>query len=119
MTHSVPDADRAEPFASGAVVILTLAAPREKFWGALLAINPAGIVVVGIDLNSFDDFLRMLKAGDPASATTLFFPMHRVERMEIDAPSGGLPSLSERFQLSTGERIEAMLGLLPRSVTRQ
>jgi hypothetical protein len=119
MTHSAADAERAEPFASGAVVILTLAAPREKFWGALLSINPAGVTLAGIDLNSFEDFLRMLKAGDPATATTLFFPMHRVERMEIDSPSGGLPSLSERFQLATGERIEAMLGLLPRSVTRQ
>ena len=119
MTHPAADAERAEAFVPGAVVILTLAAPRQKFWGALLSVSPAGVTVAAIDLNSFDDFLRMLKAGEPASATTLFFPMHRVERMEIDAPSGGLPSLSERFQLSTGERIEAMLGLLPRSVTRQ
>ena len=119
MDPSSPDIDRSEPFSPGAIVILTLAAPREKFWGAVLAVMPAGITFTGIDLNSFDDFLRILKAGEPATATTLFFPMHRVERMEIDAPSSGLPSLSERFQMSTGERIEAMLGLAPRSVTRQ
>jgi hypothetical protein len=113
------DAERSEPFAPGAIVILTLAAPREKFWGAVLSVTPAGVTFCGIDLNSFDDFLRILKAGEPATPTTLFFPMHRVERIEMDAPSGGLPSLSERFQASTGERIEGLLGLAPRSVTRQ
>ena len=119
MSHAASDAGHSEPFAPVAVVILTLAAPREKFWGAVLSVTAAGVSLTGIDLNSFDDFLRILKAGEPATATTLFFPMHRVERMEVDSPSGGLPSLSERFQLATGERIEAMLGLLPRSVTRQ
>lgn len=74
MAHSAADAERAEPFVAGAVVILTLAAPREKFWGALLTVNPAGVTLTGIDLNSFDDFLRMLKAGEPATATTLFSP---------------------------------------------
>jgi hypothetical protein len=32
----------------------------------------------------------------------VFFPMHRVERMELDMPSGAIPSLSDRFTALTG-----------------
>jgi len=42
------------PFAHGALVLITLNSPREKFCGAVLEINPAGISVRGVDLNSFD-----------------------------------------------------------------
>ncbi len=102
-------AESATPFAPGSIVIVTLAAPREKFWGALLGISQAGVAFAGIDLNSFDDFVRLLKAGESATATTLFFPMHRVERMELDAAAGALPSLAERFQIATGTTIEKLL----------
>lgn len=84
------------------MVLLALGGPREKFWGQLLALTHAGVSVRGIDLESFDDSVAMIKAGEPFTPGTIFFPMHRVERMELDVNAGGLPSLSERFRLQTG-----------------
>ena len=90
----------------GQLVLITLHNPREKFWGVLLALTPAGVSVRGVDLQSLDDFTQMVKSGDPASATVVFFPMHRIQRMELDGRSGELPSLAEQFTAKTGKRVE-------------
>jgi hypothetical protein len=90
------------PFYAGAMVLLALGDPREKFWGQLLALSEAGISLRGIDLESFDDSAAMITAGEPFTPATVFFPMHRVERMELDVHAGGLPSLCERFRVQTG-----------------
>lgn len=87
---------------SGQLVLVTLQNPREKFWGMLLALTPAGASLRGVDLQSFDDFTQMVKAGEASSANTVFFPMHRVQRMEVDARNGGLPSLADQFAAKTG-----------------
>ena len=84
------------------MVLLVLGNPREKFWGQLLALSHAGVSLRGIDLESFDDSVALIKAGDPFTPASVFFPMHRVERMELDVHAGGLPSLTERFRLQTG-----------------
>jgi hypothetical protein len=90
------------PFASHAVVLVTLNSPREKFWGAILNLAPAGVSVRGIDLNSIEDFIRQVKAGDMVTPNAVFFPMHRIERIELDLHNGDIPSLQERFQVKTG-----------------
>lgn len=90
-----------QPFAEGSVVIVTLNHPREKFWGAVLAVSAAGVALRGIDLNSFDDFNRQVNAGEPVAPHVVFFPMHRIERMEEDTRNGEFPSLSERFESKT------------------
>ena len=41
-------------------------------------------------------------AGDPVAPAAVFFPMHRVERMELDLRSGDIPSLGERFEGKVG-----------------
>ena len=84
------------------MVLLALGDPREKFWGQLLALSEAGISLRGMDLESFDDSVALVKAGEPFTPATVFFPMHRVERMELDVNAGGLPSLRERFRDQTG-----------------
>lgn len=89
-------------FAPGTFVLLTLTAPREKFWGALLGISAAGVSVRGIDLNSYDETAHQLRSGDPVIPATMFLPMHRVERVEVDESNGGLPSLAERFRQLSG-----------------
>lgn len=98
------------PFAKGAVVLVTLNTPREKFWGAVIDISPSGIAMRGIDLNSFEDFARLIKAGENATPASVFFPMHRVERIELDARNGDIPSLSERFENRTGQEFTALSG---------
>ena len=101
----MPDlADRtpANPFRSGAMVIVTLSNPRDKFWGAILSLMPEGLSLSGVELASFDDLVAMIKEGGPPSAGVVFFPMHRVERMELDLPDGDVPSLLQRFASRTG-----------------
>jgi len=97
-------------FASGVVVLVTLNSPREKFWGAILDISPAGLSVRGLDLNSFDDFVRLVRSGEPVSLGAVFFPMHRVERVEIDAHNGDIPSLQERFHAKTEREFTELVG---------
>lgn len=91
---------------TGQIVLLTLNNPREKFWGALLSLTPAGVSVCGVDLQSLDDFIQMVKSREPATASVIFFPMHRVQRMELDGRNGDLPSLAEQFTLKTGVKVE-------------
>src|SRR3954453_15803470 len=98
------------PFTKGAVVLVTLNTTREKFWGAVLDISPSGIAMRGIDLNSFDDFARLINAGENATPALVFFPMHPVERIEPDARNGAIPSLSERFENCTGKVFTSLSG---------
>lgn len=84
------------------MVLLTLGNPREKFWGALLALTAQGLSLSGIELGSFEDLISMIKAGDPATFGVVFFPMHRIERVELDSSDGSIPSLSQRFTAKTG-----------------
>jgi hypothetical protein len=91
------------PFHPGALVIVTLSNPREKFWGAILHLSPEGLSVRGVDLASFEDLVSQVKAGDPFTSGVVFFPMHRVERMELDLPEGSILSLAQRFAEKTGQ----------------
>jgi hypothetical protein len=93
----------AAPFRPGALVIATLANPREKIWGAILNLSPSGLSLRGVDLSSFDDFTSQIRDGEPFVSGVMFFPMHRVERLELDLPEGNLPSLGQRFAQRTGQ----------------
>src|SRR6266849_5569768 len=90
---------------SGQLVLVTLHNPREKFWGILLSLDPAGVSVRGVDLQSLDDFTQLVKSGEPATASVVFFPMHRVQRVEADGKNGELPSLADQFVAKTGVNI--------------
>jgi hypothetical protein len=99
------------PFAHGALVLITLNSPREKFWGAVLDITPAGVSIRGVDLNSFDEVTGMLRAHEAVIPATVFFPLNRVERIELDVSNGQIPSLTERFQSKSGQLAGAFLGV--------
>ena len=98
-----------DPFSPGALVIVTLCNPREKFWGMILALAPEGLSLSGIELASFEDLAVMVKDGEPFTPAVVFFPMHRIERVELDLPDGSLPSLSQRFLAKTGLEPSALL----------
>jgi hypothetical protein len=89
------------PFHRGAIVIVTLNSPREKFWGAILDLSIQGLSLRGVDLISFDDLISTIKAGEAFTSGVVFFPMHRVERMELDLPESSILSLSQRFAQQT------------------
>ncbi len=105
-----PPGARSTPFREGAVVLVSLNNPREKFWGAILELTPAGLSIRGIDLNSLEDCARLVKAGEPVTAAAVFFPMQRIERIEIDARNGSIPSLHERFAAKAGCHVSGLLG---------
>jgi len=98
----VPALTGSNPFRPGTMVLVTLGNPREKFWGAILTLAPEGLSLCGVELASFDDLVSLVKEGEPFSPGVVFVPMHRVERMELDLPDGGIPSLSQRFASKTG-----------------
>jgi hypothetical protein len=91
------------------MVVVTLSNPREKLWGTILSLSPEGLSMRGIELASFEDLVVLVKEGEPFSLGVVFFPMHRLERMELDLPDGNIPSLSQRFSAKTGLDPAAML----------
>lgn len=100
------------PFSYGVTVLITLNSPREKFWGAVLDINPAGISIRGLDLNSFDEVTHMLRTDEETvMPSTVFFPLNRVERIELDVANGAIPSLAERFLSKSGRAANDFLGI--------
>jgi len=89
------------------IVVVSLHTPKEKVWGELLAIHPAGITMRGIDLNSFDHFIRQINEpdGERTGLPTVFFPMNRLERIALDEPSGSIPSMAELFSRKVGRSL--------------
>ncbi len=75
---------------AGSPVVLYLRDPKEKIWGLLLSMTTAGIAVRGIDLTVFDDWMRQEARKEEVllGLLTLFYPMHRVERLERDESVG-------------------------------
>jgi hypothetical protein len=92
-------------FDEGSTVLLVLHSPREKFFGLLLKLAAEGVELKGIPLESLDDLARQIRAGERVGVSTLFFPMHRVERMDLDAAAGELPSLAASFAAKAGSTV--------------
>jgi hypothetical protein len=96
----------------GSPVIVHLAAPNEKFWGILERIDLAGVMVRGINLSSFDDWVGgVARQEETLGLVTMFLPMRRVERMFVDEPVGGVESYCEQFERRVGHPIEQYLAI--------
>lgn len=95
------------------IVVISLHTPKEKVWGELLSISPAGVSIRGIDLSAFDDFVSQVlhPEGERIGLPTLFFPMVRVERIALDEPRGSIPSLAESFNKKVGRSLGEYLAL--------
>jgi hypothetical protein len=93
------------------IVVVSLHSPREKVWGELLAITPAGITIRGVDLNSFDHFVKQINEpeSERIGLPTVFFPITRVERVSLDEPSGSIPSMAEIFARKVGRSLAEYL----------
>lgn len=93
-------------------VLVNLQNPREKVWGILLSIQSSGVTVRGIDLNSFDDWSRSVGRGDSEMGlSTMFLPIHRVERINQDESVGSVRSLAEQFEQRAQKDVWSHLGL--------
>lgn len=93
--------------------MLYLHTPKEKVWGLLVGLMPAGIVVHGLDLVTFDEWMRQEARGDEPliGLCTIFYPMSRLERLERDDALGTLPSYAERFEREVGRSVFDVLGV--------
>ena len=89
------------------IVIISLHSPKEKIWGILMEINPSGVTIRGIDLNSFDHFVSQINQLDAerVGLPTVFLPMTRIERISLDEPSGLIPSMAEIFERKIGRTL--------------
>jgi hypothetical protein len=88
----------------GVPVVVYLHSPREKVWGVLLELGPAGVALRGLDLGVFDDWMRQEARREETliGPATVFYPMHRVERIERDETVGPIPSCADRFAREVG-----------------
>ena len=110
---------KARGFDPGTPVLVFLHSPREKVFGVLVSLQPAGVAVRGIDLAAFEDWLRQEARGDRGlGLATLFYPMGRVERVERDETVGGLEGIADRFRRETGRSIQQAAGLSSRGKRR-
>ena len=93
------------------IVIVSLHTHKEKIWGELVELQEAGITVRGIDLNSFDDFIRQIldPEGERIGLPTHFFPMQRVERIALDEARGSIPSVADGFARKVGQSLRDYL----------
>lgn len=96
-----------DAFEPGTPVVVYLHSPREKIFGVLTALQPAGVSVRGIELGAFEDWLRQEARRDTPGIglVTLFLPMNRVERVERDETIGGLEGFADRFRRETGRSV--------------
>ena len=71
------------------------------------------MTVRGIDVALFDDWARQYRAGSEPElgAATLFFPLHRVEKMFEDARIGTVAAYHERFFEMVGRDVRDVLRL--------
>ena len=97
------------------VVIAHLVNPTEKFWGVLLNLDQSGLVLRGINVSSFDDwmFQAARQAPQALGLSTMFVPLFRIERIFLDEQIGEVESYRQRFEQQVGRAVESFLGLDP------
>jgi len=97
---------------TGSLVVVTCAGPREKFFGVLLELTAVGGTIRGLPLDTFEDWLRQLQGGGEQliGPVTLFFPAHRLERVEVDETSGAAEGLGDRVRRVSGLDPQDLLG---------
>ena len=102
-----------EGFDASSLVIVNLVNPKEKFFGVLRSLSPAGVTMRAINLDSFDDWVRQVAREDEPDLDllTMFVPLFRVERIFLDEAAGAIKSYAQRFEDIVGMPIRQYLGL--------
>jgi hypothetical protein len=102
-----------EGFPPNALVIVNLISPKEKFFGVLRALSPAGVTMLAMNLDSFDDWIHQIARDEEADIemVTMFVPLFRVERIFLDEPAGTVKSYAQRFAQVVGREVADYLQL--------
>jgi hypothetical protein len=93
--------------------VVNLRSPSERFFGILLDLSVAGATVRGVDLNAFDDWMNHINGKEESGVqpTTIFFPLHRIEKIILDEGIGAIPSLAATFLTRVGSSVQEYLEL--------
>jgi hypothetical protein len=102
-----------EGFEPSSLVIVNLINPKEKFFGILTSLSPAGVTLRGINLDAYEDWIRQIAHREEPNldVTTMFFPLFRVERIYLDEACGSIKSYGQHFHDVTGMAVLTYLGL--------
>ena len=90
------------------IVVISLQSPKERFFGRLVEILVSGVTARGIDLNAFDDWMNHVHRREESGVqpTTIFFPLHRIEKIILDEGIGAIPSLADTFLARVGSSVK-------------
>ena len=71
----------------------------------------------GLALDALDSWMREVAGGGELSffPATVFFPLHRVERLFADEALGEVESYAEKFRALVGRDVEEFLSWPPRA----
>lgn len=96
---------------SRSIVIAHLINPSEKYWGVLLGLDASGMVLTGINVSSFDEWVRQVARGGPQALglSTMFVPLFRIERIYLDSQVGEVESYAQRFERQVGVGVQSWL----------
>ena len=97
---------------AGTLVLVHLVSPKEKYWGVLQALEPAGLTMRGIAVELFDDWARQHRVGGEPELglVRMFVPLHRIEKVFEDSRVGSVASYAERFYDIVGRDVREALG---------
>jgi hypothetical protein len=97
----------------GALVVIHLANPTEKFWGVLERLEAVGLTFRGISLDSYEEWVTEVARREPSGLglATLFVPLFRVERVFLDEQVGAVESYRQRFERRVGASVESFIAL--------
>lgn len=94
-------------FQDGSPAVLYLNDPKEKIWGLVVSVSAAGVVMRGLRLDSFEDWMRQEARNEEEllGLVTSFYPLPRIERLEEDRSVGSVVSYAERFAEAVGRTV--------------
>ena len=95
-------------FQDGSPAVLYLNDPKEKIWGLVVSVSAAGVVMRGLRLDSFEDWMRQEAKNEDEllGLVTAFYPLPRIERLEEDRSVGSVVSYSDRFADAVGRSVQ-------------
>lgn len=92
------------------LVVAYLEGPKEKYFGLVLKLHPSGLILRGLNIESFNTWMIEVNSGKTGTAiSTFFFPWRRVEKIILDEERDDAESLAQTFKRRTGKDVVELL----------